>query len=115
MYIGTLPYGHPWKATIYDIADTLLGPVCLCTIKTPEMQKPPYSVEQTVSPVPTVPELYKIHSIIQTLIHRFWKIVCHIQWIQRLGIILILSLIVLTPLNLVQQRKCGLVASAHPP
>ena len=25
----------------------------------PEMRKPPYSVKQTGSPVPTVPELYK--------------------------------------------------------
>ena len=44
---------------IYDIVDTLLGPKCiyisLCTIKTPEMQKPLYSIKQTGSPVPTVP------------------------------------------------------------
>ena len=33
--------------------------VCLCTIKTPEMQNSPYSVMQTGFPVPTVPELCK--------------------------------------------------------
>ena len=40
---------HPWIAAIYDIADTLFSPkhiyICLCTIKTPEMWKPLYSVK----------------------------------------------------------------------
>ena len=71
--------------------------MCLCTIKTPDMWKPLYSVKQTGSPVPTVLELYKIHSIIRTLVY-----VCHIRWIQRQGIILSLSLIMLT---FVWQRK----------
>ena len=36
-----------------------------------QMWNPPYSVMRTGSPVPTVPELYKIYSIIRML-------VCHI-------------------------------------
>ena len=63
IYSGTLPYGHPWKPAIYDIVETSFASeciyVCLCTIKTPEMRKPPYSIKQTGSPGSTVPELYK--------------------------------------------------------
>ena len=40
-----------------------------------------------------------------TLVYRFRKILCHIQWIQSQGIILALSRIVLTFLDIVQQRK----------
>lgn len=64
-YSETLPYGHPWKVAIYNIADTSFGPkyihVCLSTIKTSEMWKPLHSVKQTGFSVPTVPELYKWH------------------------------------------------------
>ena len=42
--------------------------VYVCTIKTPEMRKPLHFMKRTGSPVSTVPEQYKIHSIIQTLI-----------------------------------------------
>ena len=37
--------------------------------------KPPYSVMRTGSPVPTVPELYKIHSIMRALVYHICKIV----------------------------------------
>ena len=46
-----------------------------------------YSIKWTAPPVPTVLELYKIHSIIRMLISHFHKIVCHIQWIHTPGII----------------------------
>ena len=83
MYSGrNPPYEHPWKAVIYDIADTLFSPkciyICLWTIKTHSNL-----VKWRGSPVPTVPELYKIHSIIWTLVFLFRKIVCHIWWIQK--------------------------------
>ena len=48
-------------------------------------------------------------SIIRMLVYCFRKIVHHIRWIQRLGIILTLLLIVLTFLNSVWQPKYGLV------
>ena len=52
----------------------------------------------TGSAVPTVPELYKIYLIMRLLklVYNICKVVCHLQWIQRPGIILALSLIVLT-------------------
>ena len=45
------------------------------------------------------------------LVYRFCKIVHHLQWVQRLGIIIALLLIMLTFLNIVWQevRKCGLI------
>ena len=94
---------------IYDTADTLLGPeriyVCLCTIEPLTCGTPPYSIKRTNSLVPIVPELYKFHSIIQTLVYCFHEIACHIWWIQRPGITLTLLLIILTFLNLVRQQK----------
>ena len=50
---------------------------------------------------PKVRELYRIHSIIWTLVYLFCKVVHHIQWIQRPVIVLTLLLIVLIFLNLV--------------
>ena len=60
------------------------------------MWNPSFSVKRTGSPVPTVPEMYKIYSIIRKLVYHFCKIVHHIRWIQRPGIILTLSLIMPT-------------------
>ena len=81
------PCLREFKVAIYDTADTSVDPkciyICLCRIKTPEMWKPLYSVKWTGSPVPTVPELYKIYSITQMLIYHFRKIVYYIWWIQR--------------------------------
>ena len=58
--VETLHYGLPRK--VYNIADTSFDPeciyVCLCTIKSPEMRKPLYSVKWSGFPVPTLPELY---------------------------------------------------------
>ena len=92
---------------IYDIVDTSFGPectyICLCIIKTPKMWKPSYSIKQTASHVPRVPELYKIHTIKLTLLYYIHKIVRHLQWIQTLGIIFALSLIVLTFVNISQR------------
>lgn len=70
-----------------------------------QMRKPLYSVKRIGAPVPTVPELYQIHSIIWTLFYCFRKIVYHIQWIQKPGIIQTLSFVVLTFLNSIWQRK----------
>ena len=42
----------------------------------PALQK--HTIKRTGSPVPTVPELYKIQLIIWTLVYCFHKIVCHI-------------------------------------
>ena len=101
---GIQPYGT--QSDHYNNEDSLFGPKCiymyitLCTTKTPEMCNPPYFVKWRGSPVPTVPELYKIHLVMQTLVYHFCKIVCHIRWIQRLGITLALLFIVLTFLNL---------------
>ena len=39
---------------------------------------PLYSVKRTGFPVPTVPELYKIHLIVRTPVYRFHKIVRHL-------------------------------------
>ena len=65
-------------------------------------------------PSPTVPiKLYKIHSIIWLIVCRFRKIVYHIRWIQRLGVILTLLLIMLTFLNPI--RRNGLKMCAHRP
>ena len=64
---------------------------CLCVQSSPCTAETP--VKRTGSPVPTVPELYKIQLIIWTLVYCFRKIVCHIRWIQRPGIISTLSLI----------------------
>ena len=66
------------------------------------MQKSPYSVKRTGSSIPAVPELYKIHRM---LIYCICTIVLHLQWIQRLGVMLALSLIVLTFLNIVRQWR----------
>ena len=89
--------------------DTSSGPeciyICLCTINTSEMRKPPYSVKQTGSPILIVPELYKINSIIQMFVCHFCKVVHHLQWIQTPGIILVLSLTILTFLNIVRQQR----------
>ena len=79
--------------------------VCLSTIKTPEMGKPQYSIKQTGSPVPTVPELHEIYSISHMFVYQFCKIAHHHWWIQIPGIILALSLIVLTFLNIVWQWR----------
>ena len=102
------PYLTDTLVAIYSIADTSYDPecilICLCTFKTPETRTPVFH-KLKGSPVPTVPELYKIHSIIWTLVYYFRKIVHHIRWIQRPGNILALSLIVLTFLNLVRQWK----------
>ena len=46
--------------------------------------------------------------VIWTLVYHFRKIVCHIQWIERPGIMLALSFIVLTFLN-GKVRKYGLI------
>ena len=70
-----------------------------------QMWKLPYSVMRTGFPVPTIPELYKIHSIMRTLVCHICKIVRHLQWIQRQGIILALSLIMLAFVNIVQQWR----------
>ena len=59
----------------------------------------------TDSAVPTIPELYKIYSIMRALVYNIYKIVHHLQWIQRPGIILTLLLIVLTFVIIVQQWK----------
>ena len=97
-YSGIPPYGT--QSGHYNNEDTLFGPkciyICLCTTKTPEMCNLPYFVKWRGSPVLTVPELYKIHSVMQTLVYHFCKIVCHIWWIQRPGITLALLFIVLT-------------------
>ena len=89
---------------MYIIADALFGPECnyvhLCTIKTPEMQKPPYSAKWTGSPVLTVPELYKIYSINRTL-----NLFATFGGFKGRVLILTLSLIVLTFLNLTQLHK----------
>ena len=66
------------------------------------MRKSIYSVKRTGSAIPAVPELYKIPWI---LIYCFCMIVLHLQWIQRLGIMLALSLIMLTFLNIVRQWR----------
>ena len=68
-------------------------------------------------PAPTVPEMYRVHLIIWTLVYHFRKIVRHIRWIQRPGIILTLLLIVVTFLNLSWQwknPKCGLAVLISP-
>ena len=71
------------------------------TTKIPEMWTPPPSC------IPFPSEINC--SIIRMLVYCFRKIVHHIRWIQKLGIILTLLLIVLTFLNHVWQLKCGLV------
>ena len=76
--------------------------ICLYTIKIPEMRKSPYSVKRTGSTIPAVPELYKIHWM---LIYCFCTIVLHLQRIERLGVMLVLSLIMLTFLNIVRQWR----------
>ena len=101
--------GIQWNShnAIYVIADTSFGPectyMCLCIIKTPKMWKTSHCVKQPASPVPTVPELYKIHTIKLTLLYHIHKIVRHLKWIQTLGIIFALSLIVLTFVNISQR------------
>ena len=79
---------------IYDIADILFGSecmyICLCTIKTPEILKPPYFVKRTDSRVLKVPKQYKVHSIFRMLVYYFRKIVHYNQWIQRPGILILL-------------------------
>ena len=49
---------------IHNIANTSFGPKhiyrALCTIKTPEMRKPPYSIKPTGSPIPTVPDVWTL-------------------------------------------------------
>ena len=71
------------------------------TTKIPEMWTPPLVFHFLTSEMNC--------SIIRLLVYCFRKIVHHIRWIQRLGIILTLLLIVLTFLNPVWQLKCGLV------
>ena len=69
---GTLPYKDP---AIYDIADTSLGPKCIyICLQIPEMWKLLYSIKQTSSPVLILPELYKIHFIIQHLSTTFVRL-----------------------------------------
>ena len=101
---GTPLYRHPWKAAIYNIADTSLALnvfTYVCVQSNVEICK------WTGSAVPTVPELYKIYSIMQALklVCNICKIVCHLQGIQRPGIILALSLIVLTFVIIVRQWR----------
>ena len=66
-----------WPSMILQ-TDWSFGPQCiyifLCMIKTTGMWKPSYSVERAASPVPTVPELYKIHPTMWTLVYkvRLW-------------------------------------------
>ena len=83
-----------WPSTIHFGLVRMDLCICLCTI---QCGTPPNPVKWTGSPVPTLPELYKIHSKIQMLVYHFHKIVRHIQ---RSGIIYSLSLIMLTFLNL---------------
>ena len=77
------------KVAFYGIADACLqSPKCIyICLHTTKMWKYLYSIKWTAPPVPTVLELYKIHSIIRMLISHFHKIVCHIQWIHTPGII----------------------------
>ena len=75
--------------------------LCFVTLRGTLREKPLHFMKRTGSPVSTVPEQYKIHPIIQTLIYRFRKTVLNIQQIQRPGVILKLLLITLTFLNLV--------------
>ena len=77
VYSGTLAYGY-----CGHLANTFTF-VC----KIPEMRKLVCSIKQTSSPVLIVPDLYKIHFTIQMLIYHFHKIVQHLHWVQRPGII----------------------------
>ena len=102
IYSGTLPYVSLKSSDLWYCGHFVLF----------RMYCPLYSVKQTSSLVPTIPELYKIYLIIWRLIYRFHKIVHCIRWIQRLDIILALMLIVLTFSTLYGNRKvqkCGLV------
>ena len=67
-----------------------------------ESDLPQYSVKQTGFSVPIVHERYNIHSIVQMLVDHFHKIVCYCWWIQRLGIIQTLVLVLLA--NIQQGR-----------
>ena len=62
-----------WPSMILQ-TDWLFGPqciyVCLCMIKITGMWKPSYSIKPAASPVPTAPELYKIHPIMWTLVYK---------------------------------------------
>ena len=62
-----------WPSMILQ-TDWSFGPqciyVCLCMIKITGMWKPSYSIKPAASPVPTVPELYKIHPIMWTLVYK---------------------------------------------
>ena len=82
--IGTLyvPYFH----FCHELLWTLIYKIMLVYKLNPRnaepthsvKRTPPHSVKQTGSPVPKLPELYKIHSIIWTLVYHFCKIVRHI-------------------------------------
>ena len=65
------------------------------------MWKPSVLCEADRSPVPIVPELYKIYSIFRTLVYHFNKIFWHLRWIPRPGIVLALLLIMLSFLNII--------------
>ena len=112
MYSEAPPYRQPWKAAIYDIADPKCIYICLCTIKISEYRNPVFRKADRF-PSPTVPiKLYKIHLIIWPIVCCFRKIAYHIRWIQRLGIMLTLLLIMLTFLNPI--RRNGLKMCSPP-
>ena len=87
------------------IADTSFGPkciyICSCTNQTPWTENPAFcKADRFLSPNNT----WTVQ-IIRTLVYCFRKIMHHIWWIQRLGIILTVLLVVLTFLNFVRQWK----------
>ena len=102
---GNPVFGHPWKPPSMILRTQDCPPLLLELTTQRLISLVTHGTIASGSPVPTVPELYKIHSIIRTLMYRFRKIVCHLWWIQRLCIVLALSLIVLTFLNIVWPWK----------
>ena len=83
MYSGTRLTNTPeeWPSTILQTLCSVPNAFTYVCVQLKPL-KCGNPVKQTGSPVPPVPELYKIHAIIWTLVYRFRKIVHHIYYIK---------------------------------